>query len=183
MARIGIEREYFDWMCELVCKDRYTRYNSYIRLLEYLHSVEFVSTKRINDTDRAGDGVSLRHRFALSHEEYRYDYIRDVLDGPCSVLEMMIALSIRCEEGIMDDPRFGNRTGQWFWKMVVNLGLGSMTDDRFDRQVAEDVIVRFLNREYDRDGHGGLFSVRGCDYDFREMEIWNQLCCFLDTMI
>ena len=41
---------------------------------------------------------------------------------------MMIALAIRCEEHIMDDPDAGDRTGQWFWSMLVSLGLGSMDE-------------------------------------------------------
>ena len=27
----------------------------------------------------------------------------------------------------MTDPQYGDRTGQWFWEMVVNLGLADMT--------------------------------------------------------
>lgn len=51
--------------------------------------------------------------------------IASYLDNrPCSVLEMIIALAIRLEEHIMDDPDIGNRTGQWFWDMIVSLGLG-----------------------------------------------------------
>lgn len=54
-------------------------------------------------------------------------------------LEMIIALAIRLEEHIMDDPDIGNRTGQWFWDMIVSLGLGS--------EGLIDVIRRFLNRD------------------------------------
>ena len=39
----------------------------------------------------------------------------------CSVLEMMVALAICCEETYMDNPNIGNRTGQWFWNMVKNI--------------------------------------------------------------
>ena len=102
---------------------------------------------------------------------------------PCSVLEMMIALAIRCEEHIMDDPDVGNRTGQWFWNMIMNLGLGSMTDDQFDKRYAEQVIERFLNREYEQDGEGGLFTVKHCKHDLRTVEIWYQMCWYLDEIV
>lgn len=180
MSRMKIENDYFEWMFNLVCDGRLARSNSYRKLLSYLHDVEFVYIIP-NDADRASDGIELRHRFALLYKDY--DYVVDCLDGPCSVLEMMVALAIRCEVTIMDDPKVGDRTGQWFWKMVVNLGLGSMSDNRFDLDYVEFVIDRFLNREYEPDGRGGLFRVRNSDYDFRDVKIWNQLNYYLDTMI
>lgn len=87
----------------------------------------------------------------------------------CSVLEMMIALAIRCEEHIMDDPDVGNRTGQWFWNMIVNLGLGSMNDSKFDRAYIEENVQRFLERKYSRNGAGGLFTVNHSRYDLRKL--------------
>lgn len=74
----------------------------------------------------------------------------------------------------MDDPDIGNRTGQWFWDMIVSLGLGSMDDSKFDKAYAIDVIRRFLNRDYERDGKGGLFTIEHCRYDMRDIEIWYQ---------
>ena len=83
----------------------------------------------------------------------------------------------------MDDPQVGNRTGEWFWGMITNLGLGSMTDSRYDRQRVDDVIFRFLHRGYDRDGRGGLFRVRNCHQDMRDVEIFYQLCYYLDEIM
>ena len=111
------------------------------------------------------------------------DEVLDILDGPCSVLEMMIALAIRCEENIMDDPNIGDRTSQWFWGMVVNLGLGSMVDCRFDKQFVDETIRIFLNRKYAPNGNGGLFTIRDCDKDLRKVEIWHQLCWYLDKIV
>lgn len=149
-----------------------------------LHSVEFTYIIP-RDSNRADDGINMRYRFVISHGyEYEdiYEDIMDALDGPCSVLEMIIALAIRCEETIMDDPNVGDRTGQWFWGMITNLGLGSMTDERFDRDYVERVIDIFLNREYEPDGKGGLFTIRHFDQDLRDAEIWHQLCWYLDSI-
>lgn len=182
MTRTDIEQEYFEWMYDLVCGGRYAKENSHKKLLSYLHEVEFIYSMS-EDSNRAEDGESLRYHFA--YENYSHadrDFIIDCLSRPCSVLEMMIALAIRCEE-TMDDPSIGDRTGQWFWKMIVNLGLGGMYDRRFDVAIADDVIDRFLNREYEPDGRGGLFRVRDCEYDMRDIEIWAQLCYFLDSII
>lgn len=174
-----IQNDYFEWMFDLVCKDRYSELISYRKLLMALHNIEFAySIKR--DVNRAKDGVDLRRRFALS--SYHEDVL-DYLDGPCSILEMMVALAIRCEESIMDDTSIGDRTGQWFWGMITNLGLGSMNDDIFDRRYVNDVICRFLNHEYEPDGKGGLFTVKNCDKDLRNVEIWYQLCWYLDSIV
>lgn len=174
-----INDEYFEWMCGLICGNRYAEAVSYRKLLAYLHSIEFTySIPR--DKNRAEDGLDLRYRFAY---ETNIKHAEDYIYGPCSVLEMMVALAIRCEENIMDDPSYGNRTGQWFWGMIVNLGLGFMTDSRFDEKFVDDVIFRFLNREYEPDGKGGLFTVRNCKYDLRTVEIWYQMCWYLDTFV
>jgi hypothetical protein len=96
---------------------------------------------------------------------------------------MMVALSIRIEEEIMDDQSVGDRTGQWFWGMIVNLGLGYMDNDRFNEPVARERIDIFLNREYEPDGRGGLFTIKGCPYDLRDVEIWYQINWYLDTIV
>lgn len=172
--------EYFEWLYDLVCKNRFSEKISYRKLLMRLHSIPF-RYLIANDENRAGDGIELRYKFTI-YEGYdeSVEYILDVLDGPCSVLEMMIALAIRCEETIMDDPQKGNRTAQWFWGMIVNLGLGSFSDINFDRRIVDSKIDRFLNREYEPDGQGGLFTIRNCDRDLRTVEIWCQLCWYLD---
>ena len=180
MRQVDLERDYFEWLFELICKDRSADTNSYRRLLTYLYDVE-VTYRIKHDVDRANDGVSLRHRYALRTKNYKY--VRECLNKPCSVLEMMIGLAIRCEETIMTDPQFGNRTGQWFWKMIVNLGLGSMTDARFDERYVEDVVDKFLKRKYEPDGHGGLFTIRNCRQDLRKVDIWCQMLWYLDRMI
>jgi hypothetical protein len=95
---------------------------------------------------------------------------------------MIMALAIRCEENFMDDPSRGNRTQQWFWGMIRNLGLGSMTDDRFDERAVRKTIEIFLNREYEPDGRGGLFTIRHRREDLRNVEIWYQLCWYLDSI-
>lgn len=177
-SRSNIERNYFEWMFDLVCENRYDDAISYRKLLKYLHSVEFVNVMS-GDIDRVEDGISLRDRFAYDTERPYSDVY--YLDGPCSVLEMMIALSFRCEE-IMDDPAYGNRTAQWFWRMIVNLGLGNMNDSRYDEYYVEDVINRFINRDYEMDGEGNIFRLRHCDYDLRYVELWKQMLWMLNEI-
>lgn len=178
MTQKGIENKYFEWMYKLVCDNRYADDISYRKLLKHLHEREFVYSIQ-RDSNRAADGIDLRRRYGYRHY---IEHIDDYIQGPCSVLEMLIALAIRCEESIMDDPSIGDRTGQWFWMMINNLKLGGMTDTHYDEVYVDDVLDVLLNREYDADGRGGLFVVRNSQYDMREIEIWTQLCYFLDNI-
>lgn len=182
MLQDRIRDDYFNWLYELVCGQRYSRSISYRKVLRYLHEIEFIYLIS-KDRNRAEDGVDLRYRFAwINGYDDSIDLVLDSLDGPCSVLEMMIALAIRCEESIMDDPNVGDRTSQWFWEMMVNLGIGSMTDARFDKRLVDIAIETLLYRRYEPDGRGGLFTVRGRDKDLRDVEIWEQLNWYLDNI-
>lgn len=177
-----IESKYFEWMCDIVCDKRFPRGVSYFKLLSNLHNTIFTWSKRIRrDENRAKDGINLRRRFAISQGDEYLDACFG--DAPCSVLEMMVALAIRCEESIMDNTEIGDRTTQWFWGMISNLGLGEFNDNNYDEECVENIIQTFLKRKYDFDGKGGLFRVRGSKEDLRKVEIWYQLCWYLDTII
>lgn len=168
------KNRYFEWMFGLICG---RRQQCYRRLLSLLHDIEFTYSIPL-DRNRAQDGIDLRRRF-----EYERRQPRGESDKPCSVLEMMIALSIRCEEHIMDDPDIGNRTSQWFWEMINNIGLEDMTDEGFDEDFVRYKIDILLNREYEPNGEGGLFVVEDCDYDLRTIEIWYQMCWHLNDIL
>lgn len=170
------DKRYFEWLCDIVCRDMFPSSISYKLLLSDLSHREFTTIIR-NDINRAEDGLDLRLRYLAATGE------RISRSIPCSVLEMMIALAIRCEESIMDDPAYGDRTKQWFWGMIRNLGLYGMTDNCFNTYYTSVVIDRFLNREYKPNGEGGLFKINNCKYDLRDVEIWYQLCWYLDQFV
>lgn len=180
MTRHELNDKYFSWMYQLVCNDRhYTK--SYEKLLSCLHDIEFIYTIG-RDGNRYEDGVELRYRFGYENS-YEYSMIAAFLDDrPCSVLEMMVALAIRCEEDIMGDPDFGDRTEEWFWDMITNLGLDDMDDDIFDEQKVRQVVSHMLNHQYRRNGEGGLFRIDNCEYDLRTIEIWYQLNWYLNSL-
>lgn len=175
----NIINAYFDWLCDFVLdSNRLHRKLRYTKLLSYLHSREFIYILEM-DGNRAEDGINLRYRFG---KEQNYDdrEIATYLDNKgCSVLEMMIALSIRCEDHIMDNPDIGNRTSKWFWGMVENMGLERMSDGFFFEIRAERTIDRLLDRDYGINGEGGLFTIPNTGRDIRTIDIWYQLCWYL----
>lgn len=182
MVREELHDRYFEWLYEIVGGDNNYNRLSYRKLLMYLYDTEFTYIHGL-DANRAEDGIDFRYRFG--HEKgYSWNIIKRHLDdSPCNVLEMMIALAFKVEEQIMDDDEYGNRTGQWFWNMIVSLGLGAMNDNNFDEGYVRRVIYRFLDREYESNGRGGLFTIENCTCDLREMEIWSQFMWYLDEFL
>lgn len=174
-----ILNEYFEWMYHLVCND--IKYNklSYRKLFYFLHSVDYIPRLEM-DENRRIDGINFRYRFGYENG-YSDEYIKRFLDTrECSLLEMMIALAFRVEEQIMSDILAGNRVGQWFWTMVVNLGLGSMDDLNFDKNHCLSIVDNFLSQKYDKYGNGGLFVVNNPPRDMRDVDIWCQFMWYLN---
>lgn len=178
----GLIKEYFDWMQEVVSDGKPDRKASYRHLLMTMFETEFIYQIEM-DGNRFEDGIDLRYRFGFERG-YPDFVIANKLDTRvCSVLEMLVALAMRCEEHIMDNPEIGNRTGEWFWDMVDNLGLSEQTDQNFDVVYTRDVIERFLSRDYEPDGRGGLFTIKHVDADMRDVEIWYQMMWHLDEYL
>lgn len=181
MTRDELNREYFDWMCDHVCDEENLERVTYHKLMKRLHEINFEYSIPM-DGNRAEDGTDLRYRFAYENSYDARLIVSYLDDRPCSVLEMMIALAIRCEEHIMWNPDIGDRTGQWFWNMIVSLGLGGMTDDKYNESHVNAVIRRFLDRNFERNGEGSLFTIHDPRKDMRDTEIWYQMCAYLDEV-
>lgn len=173
-----VKSDYFEWMYETLCGKRFAPGMTYRKLLTFLHDAEFTYFIPY-DENRAEDGIALRYHYCLVHDCLDLEWC---LTGPCSVLEMMLALSMKCEE-LMDDITIGDRTSQWFWNMVTCMGLGSMNDTNYNEWLVNDVVTIFLNREYEPDGRGGLFYVRGWPRDMRTSEIWHQLMAYINSIV
>ena len=182
--RADVEKRYFDWLYEVVCGKWEPRNLSFRRLLTFLYDTPFRPDNEM-DCNRAIDGENLRWRFAAECHDIPGDIpennVSVVFHGkPCSMLEMMVALVLRCEETIMEDADAGNRTGQWFWNMVVSLGLAAMDDSRFHQSRAEFVVERFHRRDYQPNGAGGLFTMQNPKEDMRTLDIWYQMMAYLN---
>ena len=171
---------YFNWLYDTVNHNS-RRKPTYRKLLRCLDSIDFRYIIPM-DSNRFEDGINLRYRFG---EENGYDgsYIANTLDTkPCSVLEMMVALALRIEESIMDNPSKGDRTELWFWTMIESLGLTSMDDIAYNENYICDCIEIFLDRKYEPNGKGGLFVVDGISKDLRDVQIWYQAMYYLNGL-
>lgn len=175
-----LREEYFRWMCSLV-GERGTGRVSYKKLLGYLFDKEFTYSVRM-DINRVEDGIALRYRFGQDTGKFVNEISASLDICPCSVLEMMCALSLRCEESIMADPDSDCKPSRWFWVMISSLGLEYANDANFSYASTEKIINRFLERRYKPNGSGSLFTVSGRN-DMRTAEIWYQMMWYLDEVI
>lgn len=165
-----VNSEYFRVLRDLILTDKGDE--TYDLLIKDLYAINFYATID-RDENRAKDGFDLRARYMGDDSDY--------ITGPCSVLEMLIALAQRMSE-IMYDPDIGDDTARWFWEMIQNLGLDFNSDSRYSSIFTDQVIGRFLNRSYDADGLGGLFPLEypGEEIDQRDVEIWYQMQSYLN---
>lgn len=173
--RVGIKDGYFDWLASLVLPPRQ---KSYKKLLRYLFETDFYCLIPMDD-NRAEDGISLRYRYGIENRIDQREIATYLDDHLCSVLEMMVALAKRLEDDIMWEPELGDRTSEWFWRMINNLGLEFADDRKFDISKVGQIIERFLSRQYRYDGLGGLFCVKNPRKDLRDVEIWYQANWYL----
>ena len=176
MRTINRKKDYFNWLCGLV--EGVPDLSRRIAFLEYLHGKEFHS-EFSNDGNRAADGEALRERYFYNIGEEDYP----VWGDPCSILEMLIALSQRIEFLLCDEKK-GNRTSLWFWEMIGNLGLHVFENDDLNKDSkihSNDLILeKFHRRNYSKTGQGGLFPLkkRGVA-DQRDVEIWYQMQAYI----
>lgn len=184
MREIAIESLYFDWLFDHAMAGRPKKRN-YTKLLKYLHSRMFHWAIPM-DENRYFDGIDLRDEFfdwcfsediVLTVEEQEKIDRRFV-----SVLEVLVALARRCEYDMVGDDLLGDR-GAWFMRMISNLGLTEMDNQNFDEEMVSKVIDIFLDRKYESDGVGNIFYIRNDPRDFREVDIWCQLCWYVDYLL
>ena len=172
-GKADVKERYFQWLCNFVYDPGGPEEPHYNSLLLYLFEHDFVSKVEM-DVNREVDGLDLRKRYFEEHESDK-EAGSQTIHPLCSFLEMMIALCLKCEEEIMTDDAEGDRTGQWFWEMIVSLGLGGMSDENFDEEKVDHIMDRFVNRKYEKNGKGGLFTVNGREEDMRKVDIWYQM--------
>lgn len=183
----SLEQEYFEWLCSKIYYEGFGV--NYSKLLSMLYDYDFIPIIDM-DNNRVEDGRELMRRFAIEKHTTLNALLNEGLTGVdqrgtkyCSILEMMVALAIRCEETLMTNAEDGDKTSLWFFNMIESLGLIPMTDSNFEYKHVTQILDRFIDRKYDRNGKGGLFTIEGVRVDMRDVEIWYQMCWYLDTII
>lgn len=172
---IPVEELYFEWLCNLVedSRDEDIYLPNFMNMLRKLYETRFYWIVD-RDSNRANDGLYMRFRFeddtGIDKKE-----LDEQLGNECSVLEMMVALARRLESDILRMQEYGDRTGKWFWLMIKNLGLDECDNYNYFSSDVEDILDKFMSRDYFSDGtEGALFHSFSRKINFRTVEIWEQ---------
>ena len=178
---MGLQEIYFEWMSEMVFPNVRDR-RDYYELLMALNQTLFYFSIPM-DENRMRDGIDLRYRFAFERN-YSNDIVSAELNHnrSCSMLEMMVALSLKGDERILYDYETGGKADYIFKIMLDSMGLTSMTDDYFDLDYINERIDRLLNHDYESNGNGGLFTVKEPRRDMRMVDIWYQMNWYLQEL-
>ena len=150
--------DYYLWLESLVNDGNHRS------LIRYLYEKPY-RWQFVLDENRAAGGINLRSKYA-------YDIgvnVQDVGQGPCSILEMLIALADRMTEILTMD------IWDWFWDLIRNLGLERFDDAHFDERGVNYILDVWLDRRYDRTGKGSLFPLKEYSGDSRNLDTWGQM--------
>lgn len=168
-----IEKIYFKWLVGFIGYD-----SNYSMVLEDLFNKEFIWLIDY-DENLAENGKSLRDDFYYSSDtNQKLVEMYGDIEGPCSVLEMMVKLAIDCEETIMTDGEHDN-TPKWFWIMMDNLGLNDYDNSSYNEEKVDEIVEIFMSRRYDNYGNGNIFRFKNRVTGLKNMDIWIQLNQFL----
>lgn len=162
--------QYREWLLRRV---GFVRRN-YDRLMIELHNSPFEWVIE-RDKNRARDGMVLREEFFDS-----IDFPGGNFDRECSVLEMLVGLSIRIDDEYIGNPA-DPHPEKIFWEMICNLDLQINNDRNFDGNQVFAVIRTWVLREFRPDGKGSIFPLKSdIQSDIRHVEIWTQMQEYLN---
>lgn len=162
--------QYLIWRCGLEKERKLSC------LFETLHNIEFTYILG-RDDNREEDGVDLREDYKVP-SCFDADIEEAFYAHWCSVLEMMVALSIRVDKEYIGDPA-EEHPEAFFMEMIKNLGLDRMVNGRYREEDVNHIIYRWLDRKFDRDGRGSPFPLKHNIRDQRKLEIWDQMISYI----
>lgn len=171
--------EYYNWLLNKIEFGNFTEL--YIGLLRRMFGTAYFSALPI-DENRASDGKDLRY-FFCEETGYDLDDLNLAVGDSCTVLEMLIAFADLIANKELGDAEKGDRTPDWFWRMVKNLGLLDYPGEYLPLELRLEVttiIQNWLNRSINYDGSGGLFPLKNPPGDERKVEFLYQMRAYLN---
>lgn len=160
---------YFDWLVDLVNAD------DLLRLCEIMDGLDFTWTIPL-DENIMYHAFELRDMYA---DETGCESGRHYIS--CSLFEAIVGLAYKCDMDVMYEPSIGHRYSMWFHFFLENLFDGKLRNAEafMDEDEIIDICVRFMNRDYERDGSGGMFPIKHDRRDQRRIHLWLQMNMWL----
>lgn len=160
---------YFNSLIKIVSKRHKTDIANHMAVLKNMYNTTFKAYIAM-DENRIDDAYSFRRQYCIDNN---IPFIGEVADQAPSILEVLIALSVRLERDC-----FGYGEDQhpehWFWDIMRNLGLIDITDAHYSEVVVDVILTKFLTRDYAPDGNGGAFPLKKPFSDQTKVDLWKQ---------
>lgn len=153
----------------------------YYGLLGLLFDMKFFAMMSM-DENRALDGKDLRWLFAEETGVCTHEELDILMGNECRIIEMLIALARKIATKIIGETYKGDRTPDWFWRFIKNLGLENCYGEYLPiefRVNAMAKLSRWMSRDIDYDGSGGLFPLKNPPGDERKTEIIYQMYAYI----
>lgn len=149
----------------------------------HLHDTTFVSYDEFDD-NLVENGMNLRREFLEnSRAGLKFYEIYGGFEFECTILELLVYISVKIEDEIMTNDAFGERYSEWFWLMIDNLGLKSAKNSYYSEEKVCQILENFIEKRYRRNGKGGLFVINSSKIDVKELDIWSQAMSFLTKLV
>jgi len=169
MTVVGeLDDQYLGWLIHSLGAEDYSQ------LCFIMQKIVF-DTSVPNDDNRAAEGKDLRRQFLEMNRFHKSVYYM-WLAPPASIFETLAALTAHAEF-MTSIPK-----NEWFMIFLSNLQLDGARDVGWTNLTARRAmraLEAFNNRRYLPDGRGGLFPIENPEYDMRTIEIWYQMCAFI----
>ena len=182
-----INEEYLEWLLQQAGVTNDPDGTGYSMLCGIMQDKSFYPLVEM-DENRWEDGMRLRLDFVEETEKYAtdQDYCLDMLDsllGGCTVLEVLVVMAEKMNYEMLDSSHEAT-VGKWMEELIGNLGLDMYTDaEVMSNENAyfeiESVIDRFVFRQYNWRGEGGLFPLRNPRDNQTEIELATQMNNYL----
>lgn len=167
---------YLDWLKSYGINTNYDKDNRYNLLFKKLFNTPFVSLVDF-DSNRIYEALEIRREYLI---DVSGDHNLEVQElKTCNMLELLISLAVRAENMTFDSNNHLT-VYEWFWLLIENLGLDSMTNERFDGRICDTILFTFVDRKYHKSGKGGVFPLKNTKNDQRRVELWYQLSEYIN---
>lgn len=126
------------------------------------------------EENRAKDGTAIRDHFLKTYDETP----DKIPQGPCRVLEMLIAFAVRIDT-ITHDYTIGHRPWEFLEMFLINLGFDELTDTEIqpirDAGYINDRLEIWMSHNITPDGQGGLFRFLRPVHAINSLTNWDQM--------
>lgn len=186
-----MRHEYFEWLVSKVTSPAVPDDAQARIVLQVLRDIRIQGLPMDDDAPRLEDGKQLRTNFMddTGMAAHSYKEALEPESGFCTVLELLVALSMRMDD-IMRDPLDPcSSVPSCFWGMVSTMvgqpfypcSYWAFSANASSAVVVAESSMKFLGRQYDPTGHNGNIFIDMSGIDLRAIDIWAQACRFMSA--